>query len=445
MVKFFTKASGRINDLILSEIREKCGQLQPGEIVIKPNWVIHQMDDRYPIQVLVTDPRVIEATVLACAEIFPSCTQITVADCPLQSADWPLLCKQSGFSESIVRLSERFGSRVRFLDLRRDVFKVGKNFEFIPDTEVPHGDPEGYREIHLQADSHLEEISDQADRFSIVDHDASFARQYHRPGDHRYLVAQTYLNADLLINLPKWKTHSKTGITAALKNLVGINGDKAYLPHFRRGAPRWGGDEYEDADRWMAWLVSAVKMRVWRRRAWGYKLLRPGGKFLQSLYRQFKRLVKRSGAQPSLYVGGGGWYGNQTIWRMIYDLNRVMQCVDREGVLHQEQQRSYFCIVDGLIAGEGEGPLQPKPRALDCLAFGTDPFELDTALSWFMGFNPESMPIVSKRLEYKGPDWGQFDWNDLEVIVDGAHMRLPEAERNYHFMPPSGWRGHIER
>jgi uncharacterized protein (DUF362 family) len=267
MVKFFTKASGRINDLILSEIREKCGQLQPDKIVIKPNWVIHQTDDRYTIQVLVTDPRIIEATVLACAEVFPNCAQITVADCPLQSADWPLLCEQSGVAPVISRLTEKIGSRVRFLDLRKDVFEVDKGFKFVADTTAQHGDPDGYREIFLKSESHLEPISDQADRFSIIDHDSSLTRQNHRPGDHRYFVAQTFLNADLFINLPKWKTHSKTGLTGALKNLVGINGDKAYLPHFRRGFPRNGGDQYADNNQMLSWLRNSVKQLVWRRSA----------------------------------------------------------------------------------------------------------------------------------------------------------------------------------
>ena len=94
------------------------------------------------------------------------------------------------------------------------------------------------------------------------DYDASATRSNHRRGFHNYFVAQSILDADLLINLPKWKAHQKSAVTGALKNLVGINGDKAYLPHFRRGAPKWGGDEYRDENRWLYWLQTTLRERL---------------------------------------------------------------------------------------------------------------------------------------------------------------------------------------
>lgn len=331
------------------------------------------------------------------------------------------------------------------MDLRKDVFKVDKGFKFVADTTAQHGDPDGYREIFLKSESHLEPISDQADRFSIIDHDSSLTRQNHRPGDHRYFVAQTFLNADLFINLPKWKTHSKTGLTGALKNLVGINGDKAYLPHFRRGFPRNGGDQYADNNQMLSWLRNSVKQLVWRRSALGYSLLRPCWKIIEAVCDRCTRLFKKGTAAPLLYVAGGGWYGNQTIWRMIYDLNMVAQRIDRDGNLHLTPQRNYFCIVDGLIAGEGEGPLRPAARPLECLAFGDDPFEVDTVLSWFMGYDPEKMPILSNRREFMGASWGDFDLKNLMVMVDGVATPLFETQQNNHFTPPAGWLGHVER
>jgi len=36
----------------------------------------------------------------------------------------------------------------------------------------------------------------------------------------------------------------KAGITVSLKNLVGINGDKNWLPHHTEGNPNNGGDEH---------------------------------------------------------------------------------------------------------------------------------------------------------------------------------------------------------
>ena len=59
-----------------------------------------------------------------------------------------------------------------------------------------------------------------------------------------YLLPASILKADVFINLPKLKTHRKAGITGAMKNLVGINGSKDWLPHHTAGPREDGGDEY---------------------------------------------------------------------------------------------------------------------------------------------------------------------------------------------------------
>src|SRR5574340_1263944 len=60
-------------------------------------------------------------------------------------------------------------------------------------------------------------------------------------GRHCYLVARDVIDAGLIISLPKLKTHKKACGTGALKNLVGSNGNKEYLPHYRIGRC---GDSY---------------------------------------------------------------------------------------------------------------------------------------------------------------------------------------------------------
>ncbi|MGE3489585.1 MAG: DUF362 domain-containing protein [Vicinamibacterales bacterium] len=440
MVSCFTHASGRLHELIRGEMQRALGHLRPRHIVIKPNWVLHAAEGQ-AISALVTDARVIAATAAAAAELFPGAERITVGDCPLQRADWPLLVRQAGLQPLIADLERRFPGRIVFRDLRRDVYTYADG-RLVPEEGAPHGDPLGYREVHLGATSHLEELSHEAGRLSIHDHDREKTQANHRPGDHRYFVSQSFLDADLVINLPKWKTHSKSGLTGALKNLVGINGDKAYLPHFRTGAPRWGGDEYWDEGRWLYWTQSALRDFTREYCWWAYKLLRPiwlGIKKVRSA------LLRGDSPQPDFYVGGGSWYGNQTIWRMIYDLNMVIQLVDAEGVLRTTPQRHYFCIVDGLVCGEGDGPLFPTPRPLDWLVFGQDPFAIDAALAWFMGFDSERLPIIAERRRYLGPEWGRFDSNVLPVSLDGRETTLAEITAGDPFVPPPGWAGHIER
>lgn len=442
MVTCFSHASDRIEALIRDEMRRQVGHLRPRHIVIKPNWVLHSSAASHPISALVTDARVIAATVRAAAELFPESTLITVGDCPLQRADWPLLLRQSGLEPVVAELQVRYPGRVEFRDLRRDVYTYADG-RLVPQSGAPHGDPLGYREVRLGAISHFEEIAGESARFSIHDHDREATQANHRPGDHRYFVSQSFLDADLIINLPKWKTHSKSGLTGALKNLVGINGDKAYLPHFRKGAPRWGGDEYWDSSRWLYWTQSALRDFTRAYCWWAYKLLRPIWLAIKTL----RSVVLRRESDPAgdFYVGGGAWYGNQTIWRMIYDLNMIIQLVDADGVLRDRPQRHYFCVVDGLICGEGDGPLSPTPRPLDWLAFGRDPFAIDAALAWFMGYDPGRLPIVAERRRYLGPEWGGFDLATLLVTLDGRTASLTAFDVNHGFVPPPGWVGHIER
>lgn len=442
MIACHTHATARLPQLVHEAIAHAVGQRRPRRIVLKPNWVMHETNPAYPIAALVTDARVIDAAVRACAGLFPSAELITVGDCLEQRADWPLMCDQSGLTPIIERLRSAFAGRVEFRDLRREVYKAIDG-TLVLDPDAPHGDPSGYCEVQLGRESHFEPIADQADRFSIHDHDVSLTRSGHRPGDHRYLVSQTVLDADLIINLPKWKAHSKSGLTGALKNLVGINGDKSYLPHFRRGSPRWGGDEYSDEGRWLYWVQNHLYDLV--RGTLAYDLLRPGWKAVKHVNNAFRRRVSRQSTPSDFYVVGGSWHGNQTVWRMIFDLNLVIQRADKRGRLQPAPQRDYFCIVDGLVGGEGDGPLKATPRSTDLLVCGDDPFAIDATLAWLMGFDPARIPVLSERQQFLGKGWGEFELGELMVSVDGRRCRLVDGGMNFQFEPAPGWLGHVER
>jgi uncharacterized protein (DUF362 family) len=444
MTRCFTQASSRIQSLVCEQLRDLAKSCAPRRIVIKPNWVLHETDPAFPIRALVTDARLIEATVEGCLECFPEVESILVGDCPLQYSDWPRMCAQAGLEPVIRRLTASSGGKVIFRDLRREVFRQeGDNF--LAAANGDHGDPKGYREVELGARSHLEPISNQSDLFAVNDYSSAVTSSNHRSGSHRYLVSQSVLNADLFINLPKWKSHQKSGITCALKNLVGINGDKAYLPHFRRGCPKWGGDEYRDEGRWLYLAQTRLRERFQKRNRFVYRLLKPGWELIKRV-RGIETRLDDPGASPKrFYLAGGSWHGNETIWRMIYDLNLIIQRADAEGQLRSSPQRTYFCIVDGLVSGEGNGPLQPLPKETDWLVFGDNPFEIDAALSCFMGFEPERLPIIARRAQFAGAGWGDFGLEELAIQIDGELLKPRESSINFHFGPPPGWRDHVER
>jgi hypothetical protein len=107
----------------------------------------------------------------------------------------------------------------------------------------------------------------------------------------------------------------KTGITCALKNLVGINGDKTWLPHHTEGSRRNGGDEFlQDT---LSQRIERTTKKIGRRLTlelpvvgtWFYRKARNTG-------------IKALGDSEKV-IRNGNWFGNGTCWRMALDLNRA--------------------------------------------------------------------------------------------------------------------------
>jgi hypothetical protein len=131
---------------------------------------------------------------------------------------------------------------------------------------------------------------------------------------------------------------------------------------------------------------------------------------------------------------------------MIYDLNRVVLFARPEGgELAETPQRRYIAIVDGMTAGEGNGPLQPLPVETGILALGEDPFVVDLALSRLMGLDYRSIPQLAHHREFGRGSWGDFDPEAVRVRLDEREFRGIDSLPVLHsFLPPAGWRGHIE-
>jgi hypothetical protein len=118
------------------------------------------------------------------------------------------------------------------------------------------------------------------------------------------VIANSCLQADVIINLPKLKTHRKAGMTGALKNMVGIIGSKDCLPHHRVGSQNEGGDEYLHKDtrkRIATYLSEAIDTtdKHWLA-------------CLQSTARLLTHATKYVLPHRDDYYEGS-WYGNDTI------------------------------------------------------------------------------------------------------------------------------------
>ena len=58
----------------------------------------------------------------------------------------------------------------------------------------------------------------------------------------------------------------------------------------------------------------------------------------------------------------------------------------------------YF--VDGIIAGEKEGPLEPSNKRLGLIAVGDHPLLIDTVYTTLIGFDYKKIPSLINGLKY---------------------------------------------
>jgi hypothetical protein len=116
----------------------------------------------------------------------------------LQGCDFARLRRQSGLAE----LEEDYAcAPVAFLDLRRQWAEIDDSSSFVKTVHALAGDPNGYSLVDLGTRSRLACFGASA-HFGVTDYGAAATNGNHH-GAHRYLVSNTVLGADVILNLPK--------------------------------------------------------------------------------------------------------------------------------------------------------------------------------------------------------------------------------------------------
>ncbi len=426
-------AIGRLADL-LDWSDEKTGPfgrvIQPGaRVVVKPNWVVHENQGPWGIEPLLTHATLIRAVVEGVLR--SEASDVLVGDAPLQRCDFDELLSVTGLDEWASGLT---GSESRFRgirDFRRTKSSYQRGLRVAMEDLVP---AEQFVLFDLKSDSLLEPVTDERGSFRVTQYDPSQMVKTHGPGRHQYLVAKDVIEADVIINLPKLKTHKKAGVTCALKNLIGINGNKEFLPHHRVGGSEAGGDCYPG--------------RSWTKRAleFGYdRLNQATSQSRARLWHQYSRVL--SGVSRALgdRLGvEGSWSGNDTIWRTCLDLNRILLYGLPEAILAEEPQRKVLHLVDAVVAGQGEGPLSAQPLPLGLLLAGGNAAAVDWVGAEFLGYDPFKIPIA--REAFADFHWpvAPFGWRDVKLVGDcgegGAESLSPSRRLPKTVNYPVGWR-----
>ena len=397
--------------------------------VIKPNWVHHNNPGEKNLDPLVTHTSLIKHLIDLIAVALKGEGSILIGDAPIQSCDFTTLGDRTGIFEVVDYARQTYPALDVVVEDWRLTTIEGLVASQKHQSDYEHRVADDYQVIDLGSDSFLEEISDYAERFRVTCYDPRLMGSHHQKGKHEYLVTKKVFNTDLLINLAKMKTHIKAGLTGALKNLVGINGHKEYLPHHIVGSSESGGDCYAKGSR-IRDLYDETYDTFWTRYDSLSETARKAGAIaLAGLWRASRVLTGDS-------ISAGSWHGNETVWRMTLDLNHLLY-------FGNQPPGQIISIVDGIIAGEGEGPLNPSRKPAGLLVAGENPAYIDASLAALMGYNISRVPTVYHAIyhrmsQFAGPHLSKFSAN---VWQHGSVHRIPfDQLPNLDFVKPRHWR-----
>jgi len=417
--------------------------IDPGaRVLLKPNWVLHQhLSGRDPFAV-VTHTAVIRAVLDYVLIALDGRGRVLVADAPQANADWARLLEVTSIAETIDDVRRRTSCAVELLDLRRLTVTQRHGLT----VARRYTDAETVL-VDLGQRSALAPLGDTLINLCGSDYDRRATVGGHRHG-HRYAAARPVLEAEVLISLPKLKVHKKTGVSINLKNMVGINADKNFIPHYRVGDARSGGDEFPDeesrlgrardrvarlaidnllgrVDRVAAPVLSELLGLLHRKSRRSHALDASDAGYNQAVIKLFyRRFLGKA-------IRAGNWAGNDTLWRAIIDLNRIALYARVDGTLGDLPARRYLTIVDGVVGGEGEGPMDPDAVDSGVLIGGFNPVLVDIACTRLIGLDPSRIPLLTEALAACAPRLAP-PASEPDVVSEPTVQVSP-------FRPPSGW------
>lgn len=412
---------------------------QAVHVVVKPNWIQETTETEQDPEAILTAPVVLLSVLTGVLEALPTRGVVTVCDAPHTYADFEGILRYGECRALLSMAAEaRPDVRVEIIDLRREVWRMRDRVVVARRPNPP--DPRGYVAVDLASDSMLHGHAGRG-RYYGADYDRNEVNAHHSGGRHEYLLSGSAIKADLFINVPKLKTHKKTGLTCAIKNLVGVNGDKNWLPHHTEGTPASGGDERPRAT--ASGLVEAT-LKPLVQSAVGRSPAIAG-----SVYRLLRRSADALLADSARTIRNGNWEGNDTCWRMAVDLNRALLYADASGRLDPSRRKPYLCIVDGMLGGEGNGPLESTAVESNVIVVGEWPADVDAVAARLMGFPIDRLPIVSRAFDphrypiASGPLDAVVCHDDrtgVQVAVDAIAPALGRP-----FRPHYGWPSLVEQ
>jgi uncharacterized protein (DUF362 family) len=424
--------------------------IQPGDkVVLKPNFVLSSHSEGGNLFSIITHPSIIRALIDYVFTALRGEGEIIVADAPQMDCNFRKLLEETGLPsiQELYWKNKQFD--IKILDLRDFWLDLGANKTgaYVGPRRKLVGDNLGSIVIDLGRRSEFYARTNSEDYYG-ADYNREETRRHHSGEVQQYMVSKTILSADVVIMIPKLKVHKKVGVTLGGKGLVGINTNKNYLIHYTLGTPSSGGDQFPDKI-----LDCRENLILKTQRALSDLLLARRNRMLDAIYigllEIYKKLLKRmigtvDGKKAML--DSGNWCGNDSAWRMVSDLMKIIMYAGRDGNLNDSPQRRIFTVIDGIIGGEGNGPLAPTEKRSGVVIAGLNPLATDIVGSRMMGFDWQKLRYITNLLENEHFEFYIEDVKRIEVLSN-----IPEwnnifegNEKLLGFVPHPGWVGHIE-
>ncbi len=412
--------------------------ISPGQtVLIKPNLVMDRNISGEGTACLYTQPAVVAPVIDYVIIALKGQGKIIVGDAPMQECKFDVLKKESGY-DKLISFYQNKGIDVEMIDFRELTSIVENGVHKVTINKNAQG-----KVIDLAEESEFFGTPDsEMKKMRITNYDPNILVQHHTDRINEYYISEYVLKADVIINMPKPKSHRKAGATISLKNFVGINVRKEYLPHHTIGSVTEGGDEYLRKS-----FIHRCRSKLIDRKN---KLSAKEAYTWVQLYRKFIKACSLLMKLGDNAYSEGSWYGNHTISKTIADLNKIVVYADKNGQLQAQPQRKIFIIADMIVSGEKEGPVCPSPKNVGIIAAGSNPVIFDTAVSSLMGFDYRKIPAIMKAQNVRGKyqlvnmDKGEPFFVSNDPNLNATKLSNLRAEDTFCFIPSNGWRGHIE-
>ena len=412
--------------------------ITPGNnVLIKPNLVMDiNKNPGQGTECLYTQPSVVAAVIDYVIIALKGTGKIIVGDAPMQECNFENIKDNGGYNKLIEFYKEK-GIELELVDFRELTSVVKNGVHIATINKNSKGTI-----IDLEHESEFFGTDQKTmQRTRITNYDPRILNMHHTSEKNEYYISDYVLSADVIINMPKPKSHRKAGATIALKNLVGANVRKEYLPHHTMGSIKEGGDEYLHRS-----IFHTLRSKLYDQK-----------NICEAEKKYTKARIIRIGIKACTFImkltgkdryHEGSWYGNETISKTISDINKIVFYADKKGKMCDIKQRRMFIVADMIISGEKEGPVLPTAKPVGIIACGYNPVAFDRTIATVMGFLPEKIPTIRTAEKTKGK-YMLASYESIHIVSNKKEYNnlSPDKikkEDILHFEPSAGWKGHLE-